>query len=135
MKLKYMTKGASGMDVRSTEDLVVKPGETRVISTGIKLIIPTGHEIQVRPRSGLSTKGITVMNSPGTVDEDYRGECKVILSNLSGVDFVISKMDRIAQMVLQAVPKADLLFVSEIEFNSVEESERGANGFGSTGIK
>lgn len=127
----YKTDGASGMDVRSVEDLILKAGEFKVISTGLIPQIPKGYEIQVRPRSGLAAKnGVTVLNTPGTVDADYTGVIGVILVNHSKEDFHISVGDRIAQLVLCRVQQAEVIEVQEIE-----ETERGAGGFGSTGVK
>ena len=128
---KYETVGASGIDLTANinEELLISSGEKHLISTGISVAIPYGYEIQIRPRSGLAVKnGITVLNAPGTIDADYRGEIKVILINLSKKNFKVSKGQRIAQMVLCPVIKA--------EFEEVDElpaTERGKGGFGSTG--
>ena len=129
---RYMTKGASGMDLYAnvTGDVVIKPGEFKMIPTGLQIALPSGFEGQVRPRSGLAyKKGITVLNSPGTIDEDYRGEIKVILINLGKQDFVIHRGDRIAQLVLNRVYKAEV-----VEVHSLTKTERGSGGFGHTGI-
>ena len=129
----YATALAAGMDVRAdnAEPIVLRPLERALVPTGLYLEIPAGYEVQVRPRSGLAIKkGITVLNSPGTVDADYRGELRVILVNLSGVDFTVEKGERIAQIVLAAHAKIEWEEVGELE-----ESERGAGGFGSTGVK
>ena len=129
----YTTEGASGMDLRAnvSETVVLKPMERAMIPTGIFLEIPLGFEVQVRPRSGLAWKnGITCLNSPGTVDSDYRGELKVILVNLSMQEHTINKGDRIAQMVVGRVEKAILQPVTELE-----ESVRGHGGFGHTGTQ
>lgn len=129
---RYMTKGASGMDLYAnvTKDVVIKPGEFKMIPTGLQVALPRGFEGQVRPRSGLAyKKGITVLNSPGTIDEDYRGEIKVILINLGKQDFVIHRGDRIAQLILSKVYKAEV-----VEVDSLNKTERGSGGFGHTGI-
>lgn len=127
----YATTGSSGMDIRAslTEPVVLQPMERALIPTGIFVEIPDGYEIQVRPRSGLAIKqGITCLNTPGTIDSDYRGEIKVILVNLSGEPQTISSGDRIAQMVLQQVP-----VISWQAVEVINETERGAGGFGHTG--
>ena len=125
----YATPGAAGMDVVAAEDLDLEPGQRRAVATGFKVAIPEGYEIQVRPRSGLALKhGITVPNTPGTIDSDYRGELKVIKINHGDQPFPIRRGERIAQLVPAAVTQA--------EFDEVEErceTERGAGGFGSTG--
>ncbi len=129
----YATALAAGMDVRAdnAEPIVLRPLERTLVPTGLFLEIPAGYEIQVRPRSGLAIKkGVTVLNSPGTVDADYRGELRVILVNLSNEDFVIEKGERIAQIVLAAHGRIEW---EEVE--RLEESARGEGGFGSTGIK
>lgn len=130
----YETKGAAGADVRASlgagESLLIKPGERVLVPTGLSMEIPFGYEVQVRPRSGLSFKtGLMVLNSPGTVDSDYRGEVKIILGNLSNKDEVINHGDRVAQLVLAPVVQAHYL-VSEDELS---KTDRGAGGFGSTG--
>jgi len=127
----YATEGSSGLDVRAavSEDIILKPGSFHLIPTNFSVEIPKGFEIEVRPRSGLAAKsGIGILNSPGTIDSDYRGEVKIILFNFGKADFKISKGDRIAQMVLSKVYSADL-----IETESLEESKRGSGGFGHTG--
>jgi dUTP pyrophosphatase len=125
----YATIGAAGMDVVSAEDVTVAPGERHAVATGLALAIPQGYEIQVRPRSGLALKhGITVPNTPGTIDSDYRGELKVILINLGQEPFVIQRGDRVAQLVLAPVVQAALDEVAELD-----ATERGEGGFGSTG--
>ncbi len=127
---KYQTAGSAGMDVHSAEDLVVPKGEFKIISTGLKFAIPAGYEIHVRPRSGLAAKnGVTVLNTPGTLDSDYRGILKVILINHGKEDFNIKKGDRIAQIVLNKFEAAEL----EVT-DSLEETSRGEGGFGSTGV-
>ena len=127
----YATQGSSGVDLRASEDYIIKPFERALVATGIKLAIPAGYEVQVRPRSGLALKhGIIIPNSPGTIDSDYRGEVKVILMNLGREDFIIKAGDRIAQMVLAPVAK-----ISWEERAELEETARGAGGFGSTGAK
>lgn len=127
----YATSGASGMDIRANLDVSqsLKPLERTMIPTGIFMEIPQGYEVQVRPRSGLAVKqGITVLNTPGTIDADYRGEIKVILINLSQEEQVIEHGDRIAQLVVQKVEQAVWKPVEELEV-----TERNAGGFGHTG--
>ena len=130
---KYETEGSSGLDLAANIDKQIKilPGKSEIISTGLAVAIPKNFEIQIRPRSGLAAKSqISVLNTPGTIDADYRGELKVILINLSDKVFVVEKGLRIAQMVLCPVVKATLKEVIELE-----NTERGSGGFGSTGIK
>jgi dUTP pyrophosphatase len=127
----YETVGAAGMDVRAnlSASVCVSPGERMLVPTGLYLEIPAGLECQVRPRSGLALKkGITVLNTPGTIDSDYRGEVGVILINLSNENFTIEPNDRIAQLVFCPVIQVTL-----IETDALESSERGTGGFGSTG--
>jgi dUTP pyrophosphatase len=129
----YETSGSAGMDVRAavpvTEPITLKPGERAMVPTGLSVAIPEGHEIQVRPRSGLAAKhGLTCLNTPGTIDSDYRGEIKVILINLGAEAFVIQRGERIAQLVLAPVTR---LAWSEVD--ALGETARGAGGFGSTG--
>lgn len=127
----YAHKGDAGMDVVSIEDKIVLAGERALISTGLVAEIPEGHEIQVRPRSGLALKaGITVLNTPGTVDAGYRGVIGVILMNHSHDPFNVSKGDRIAQLVVNKLPKVKIEEVSE-----VDNTERSECGFGSTGVR
>ena len=129
----YKTIGSSGMDIAAFLDneIFIKPSEKKIIPTGIKLKIPKGYEIQIRPRSGLaSNNDITVLNTPGTIDSDYRGEIKVILFNHGKNIFKVDNGLRIAQMVLCPVIEANL---SEVEI--IDETERGEGGFGSTGTK
>ena len=127
---KYMSEMASGMDVCSVEDTILEPMETKAISTGFSMAIPKGYEAQIRPRSGLAFKyGVTVLNTPGTIDADYSGEVKVILINLGKNPFIIKSGDRIAQMVIAAVTYFPIEIVEELS-----STERGAGGFGSTGI-
>lgn len=126
----YATNGAAGMDVVAAEDLTLAPGARHAVATGFATAIPEGYEVQVRPRSGLALKhGITCLNTPGTIDSDYRGEVKVILANLGQEPFEIKRGDRIAQLVPAPVQRAVL---SEVA--SLEETARGAGGFGSTGV-
>ena len=126
---RYATAGAAGMDVLSAEEFVLEPGARHAVATGLALAIPPGYEIQGRPRSGLALKhGISVPNTPGTIDSDYRGELKVILINHSGEPFPIHRGDRIAQIVLAPVTLAEWDEVAELD-----ETARGAGGFGSTG--
>ncbi|SHN57239.1 dUTP diphosphatase [Erythrobacter sanguineus] len=125
----YATSGAAGMDVVSAEDVVIAPGARHAVATGLALAIPQGYEIQVRPRSGLALKhGITVPNTPGTIDSDYRGELKVILINHGTEPFTIARGDRVAQLVLAPVVQAAWDEVAELDV-----TDRGAGGFGSTG--
>ncbi len=127
----YETASSAGMDLRAfvDADVVLKPFERKLIPTGLYIELPDGYEAQIRPRSGLAIKsGITVLNSPGTIDADYRGEIKVILINLSQDEFTIKSGDRICQMVIAKHEKAEFVEVDEIS-----ETERGAGGFGHTG--
>jgi dUTP pyrophosphatase len=127
----YATKGSAGMDLRANlqEDVVIAPGERKLISTGLKISLPVGYEAQIRPRSGLALKkGVTVLNSPGTVDSDYIGDIGVILINHGEESFTVSNGDRIAQMV---IAKHETVEFEQVE--SLDETERGAGGFGSTG--
>jgi dUTP pyrophosphatase len=127
----YETASSAGMDLRAflDSDVVLKPFERKLIPTGLYIELPDGYEAQIRPRSGLAIKsGITVLNSPGTIDADYRGEIKVILINLSNQDFTIKSGERICQMVIAKHEKAEFIEVEEIS-----ETERGAGGFGHTG--
>ena len=130
---KYETNGSSGMDLSANIDKQVKiePGKTSIIPTGISVAIPENFEIQIRPRSGLAAKNqISVLNTPGTIDADYRGELKVILINLSNKTFVVESGARIAQMVLCPIVKAKFK-----EVDNLDNTSRGAGGFGSTGLK
>jgi len=125
----YATEGAAGMDVVSAEDFDLAPGARHAVATGFAMAIPFGFEVQVRPRSGLALKhGITCLNTPGTIDSDYRGEVKVILANLGDAPFPIRRGERIAQLVPAPVQHARFALV-----DSLDETERGAGGFGSTG--
>lgn len=125
----YATPGAAGMDVVAAEDIVLASGQRHAVATGFAMAIPSGFEVQVRPRSGLALKhGITCLNSPGTIDSDYRGEVKVILANLGQEDFVIKRGDRIAQLVPAVVTRATFEMV-----DSLDVTDRGSGGFGSTG--
>ncbi|KWV91810.1 dUTP diphosphatase [Erythrobacter sp. YT30] len=125
----YATDGAAGMDVVSAEDTVIKPGVRYAVATGLAMAIPHGFEIQVRPRSGLALKhGITVPNTPGTIDSDYRGELKVILINHGDEPFSIARGDRVAQLVIAPVVQAAWDEVAELD-----ATQRGEGGFGSTG--
>ena len=130
---KYETSGSSGMDICANieTNLNILPGEKEIVPTGLFLSIPKGFEIQIRPRSGLAAKnGISVLNTPGTIDADYRGEIKVILVNFSNEEFTVEKNARIAQMVLCPIVQAELEEVDELPVTS-----RGTGGFGSTGVK
>ena len=125
----YATGGAAGMDVLAAEDVTLAPGARHAVATGLALAIPPGYEIQVRPRSGLALKhGISVPNTPGTIDSDYRGELKVILINHGAEAFAIHRGDRVAQLVLAPVVQAAWEEVAELD-----DTARGAGGFGSTG--
>jgi len=128
----YETEGAAGMDLRAniTEPITLKPLERAIIKTGLFIALPVGFEAQVRPRSGLAAKkGITVLNSPGTVDADYRGEIGVILVNLSNDEFVVNDGERVAQLIIAKHER-----VNWQEVTILSETERGAGGFGSTGV-
>ncbi len=125
----YATGGAAGMDVVAAETLTLRPGQRYAVPTGFSVAIPDGYEIQVRPRSGLAFKhGITVPNTPGTIDSDYRGELRVLLINHGMHEFKIERGDRIAQLVL-----APVVFAAWDEVDELDDTERGAGGFGSTG--
>jgi dUTP pyrophosphatase len=125
----YATAGSAGMDLRAAEDLTLRPGARALVATGIAIALPENHEAQIRPRSGLAVKhGVTVLNAPGTVDADYRGEIKVPLINHGSEDFVIARGDRIAQIVVAQVTMAEL-----VEVETLDETARGAGGFGSSG--
>ncbi|MBM7407120.1 MULTISPECIES: dUTP diphosphatase [Sphingomonas] len=125
----YATAGAAGMDIVAAEDCMLAPGARHAVSTGFALAIPAGYEVQVRPRSGLAIKhGITCLNTPGTIDSDYRGEVKVILVNLGQEPFAIGRGERIAQLVPAPVLRATLE-----EVMTLDETARGSGGFGSTG--
>lgn len=125
----YATTGAAGMDVVAAEDLTLAPGARHAVATGFAMAIPEGFEVQVRPRSGLAIKhGITCLNTPGTIDSDYRGEVKVILANMGDTPFAIARGDRIAQLVPAPVQRAAL-----VEVESLDDTQRGSGGFGSTG--
>jgi len=125
----YATPGAAGMDVVAAEDVLLAPGARHPVATGLAIAIPHGYEIQVRPRSGLALKhGITVPNTPGTIDSDYRGELKVLLINHGPQAFTITRGDRIAQLVL-----APVLQGAWLEVDALDETARGEGGFGSTG--
>lgn len=126
----YATAGAAGMDICAAESLTLRAGKRHAVATGFAFAIPDGYEVQVRPRSGLALKhGITCLNSPGTIDSDYRGEVKVILANLGEDDFAINKGDRIAQIVVSPVTKGVM-----VEVDSLDDTARGTGGFGSTGV-
>ena len=127
----YKTKGSSGMDLMALveEKIIVKPNSSELIPTGLSIAIPEDLEIQIRPRSGLAAKhNISVLNTPGTIDSDYRGELKIILYNHSNKDFIVNKNDRVAQMILVPVLKVDFEEVDELP-----DTIRGSGGFGSTG--
>ena len=125
----YATDGAAGLDVVAAETVTLAPGQRHAVATGFSIAIPEGYEVQVRPRSGLALKhGITCLNTPGTIDHDYRGEVKVILANLGNEPFEVRRGERIAQLVPALVTKAAFL-----EVEALGETSRGAGGFGSTG--
>lgn len=129
----YSTEGSSGMDLRAAveEKITIKPFETALIPTNLAVEIPEGYEGQVRPRSGLAAKNfVTVLNTPGTIDSDYRGEIKVILTNFGKEDFVVNRGDRIAQLVITKVERAEI-----VETNELNSTKRNEGGFGHTGIK
>lgn len=128
----YKTVGAAGADLYALVDspITLAPGKTAMVPTGLFFEIPEGYEIQIRPRSGLAAKnGVTVLNTPGTIDSDYRGEIKIILINLGDKDFVINSGDRVAQMVIAPVIQASFSIVDELS-----DTTRGSGGFGSTGV-
>ena len=126
----YAHPGDAGMDVRSIEEVTLSPGARALIHTGLVLMLPPNAEAQVRPRSGLALKhGVTVLNTPGTIDAGYRGEVGVILINLGTEPFVVEKGMKIAQLVVSPVAQAEV-----VEVTSVDETDRGAGGFGSTGV-
>lgn len=129
----YETVAAAGMDLRAAVDspIVLKPGERQMIPTGLQIALPEGYEAQVRPRSGLAIRnGITMLNTPGTIDADYRGEVKVIAINHGEENFVVNHGDRIAQMVIAPVTQFPV-----VEVDKLDETDRGEGGFGSTGVK
>jgi dUTP pyrophosphatase len=126
----YASDGAAGMDICAAEGLTLRVGKRHAVATGFALAIPRGYEVQVRPRSGLALNhGITCLNTPGTIDSDYRGEVKVILANLGDEDFQIARGDRIAQLVVAPVTHAAM-----IEVDALDDTARGSGGFGSTGV-
>lgn len=128
---RYASEDAVGLDVTAAEDLTLEPGQRHAVATGFAIEIPRGYEVQVRPRSGLAMKnGITCLNTPGTIDSDYRGEVKVLLVNLGEEPFVIARGMRIAQMVIAPVTQ-----VAVREATEASETDRGAGGFGSTGVR
>ncbi|MBF1055704.1 MAG: dUTP diphosphatase [Prevotellaceae bacterium] len=129
----YATAQSAGMDLRANIDspITLHPMERQLIPTGLRIALPEGFEAQVRPRSGLALKhGITVLNTPGTIDADYRGELKVLLVNFSDTDFIINAGERIAQMVIARYEKVDFELVTELD-----DTERGNGGYGHTGVK
>jgi len=129
---KYETAGSAGMDLTASidEDIIIKSGEIKLIKTGIAIALEKGFEAQIRPRSGLALKnGITVLNTPGTIDSDYRGEICVILINHSKLDFIVSRGMRIAQMIIAKYEQAEIIAVENLD-----ETVRGISGFGSTGV-
>ena len=125
----YATDGAAGMDVVAAEDVTIAPGARHAVATGFAMAIPESYEVQVRPRSGLALKhGVTCLNTPGTIDSDYRGEVRVILANLGSEPFAVRRGERIAQLVPSPVLRA-----SFVEVRDLEDTQRGSGGFGSTG--
>lgn len=125
----YASEGAAGLDLVSAEALILEPGARRAVATGFAIAIPPGFEVQVRPRSGLALEhGVTCLNTPGTIDSDYRGEVKVILANLGDRPFAVRRGERIAQLVPAAVLRAEFA-----EVDRLDETARGTRGFGSTG--
>jgi dUTP pyrophosphatase len=127
----YETAGAAGMDLRAADAVTLKPGARALVATGLSIALPEGYEAQVRPRSGLAVKhGVTVLNAPGTIDCDYRGEVKVPLINHGTEDFVIARGDRIAQMVIAPVTR-----IGWVETETLDGTARGAGGFGSSGTR
>lgn len=126
----YAHPGDAGMDLRAVDDAVIPPGGRALVHTGLVVNLPPAYEAQVRPRSGLALKsGVTVLNTPGTIDAGYRGEIGVILANFGAEPFAVRKGDRIAQMVVAPVTFAEI-----VETDSIDETDRGAGGFGSTGL-
>lgn len=126
----YAHPGDAGMDVRSVADVVIPPGGRALVPTGLVVLLPPGYEAQVRPRSGLALKhGVTVLNTPGTIDSGYRGEVGVILANFGSTDFAVGKGDKIAQIVIAPVTQPEI-----VETDAVDETDRGSGGFGSTGV-
>jgi len=126
----YAHPSDAGMDLRSVDDLTIEPGRRALVHTGLVVLLPPMYEAQVRPRSGLALKnGVTVLNTPGTIDSGYRGEVGVILANFGDVPFVVKKGDKIAQMVIAPVTQSEI-----VETDVVDETDRGAGGFGSTGV-
>ena len=126
----YAHNSDAGMDLRSVADLVIAPGKRALVPTGLVMLLPPNYEAQVRPRSGLALKhGVTVLNTPGTIDSGYRGEVGVILANFGDADFTVNKGDKIAQMVIAPVTQPEI-----VETDTVDETDRGAGGFGSTGV-
>lgn len=126
----YAHPSDAGMDIRSVDDVVIPSGKRALVHTGLVMLLPPMYEAQVRPRSGLALKsGVTVLNTPGTVDSGYRGEVGVILANFGESDFTVKKGDKIAQLVIAPVTQPEI-----VETDSVDETDRGAGGFGSTGV-
>ncbi|MEW4467373.1 dUTP diphosphatase [Parasphingorhabdus sp. JC815] len=126
----YETSGSAGMDIRACEATTIAPGKRALVGTGFAFAIPEGFEVQVRPRSGLALKkGVSVLNTPGTIDSDYRGEIKVILANHGDEDFEVARGDRIAQIVVAPVQRGNL-----VEVMDLDQTIRGSGGFGSTGV-
>ena len=126
----YAPPGDAGMDIRSIEELTIEPGARALVHTGLVMVLPPGYEAQVRPRSGLALKnGVTVLNTPGTIDEGYRGEIGVILANFGSEPFKVEKGAKIAQMVIAPCTRAEI-----VETDEVDDTVRGTGGFGSSGL-
>jgi len=131
---RYHTEGSAGFDIAASEDTVIEGAQAALVPTGLYMIIPTGHEGQLRLRSSMYNKHIIMPNAPGTIDSDYRGEIQIPIRNLAPyTPFIIKKGERVAQMVIKKCPQATLETVSPDEFASCEDTSRGAEGFGSTG--
>lgn len=131
----FHSAGAAGFDLASSSDTLIPPGKIRVVPTGLHMIIPELYEGQIRARSSLAAKGIAIVNAPGTIDSDYRGEIKIIMVNLGTSNFEIKKGDRIAQMIIASVPKIEIVPVTLVEWTNLTYGDdgRGEGGFGSTG--
>mgnify|MGYP003640103711 CR=1 FL=1 len=131
----FHSAGAAGFDLASSSDVLIPPGKIRIVPTGLHMIIPEFYEGQIRARSSLATKGIAIVNAPGTIDSDYRGEIKIIMVNIGKHNFQIKKEDRVAQMIIASVPKVQIMPVTLVEWTNLcyGEDGRGEGGFGSTG--
>lgn len=133
LKPLYATNGSGCFDIRTKEDVTIEPGEIRLVGTGLYVQVPLGHIMSIRPRSGLATKGLTIVNSPGTVDSDYRGEVKIILHNLGKEPITLEKYSRVAQALVEKAITVEPVYVSSKE--DLAPTKRGEGGFGSTGVK